>query len=419
MPDPIDKTIKTAPPVPPTGDKAPSLPDVSKPENIAPPTPTVNPKVGGVAPIVEPPADILTKEFSMADMPGINNDEQTIVPEVKPIKNVPTDQKEKAPVEKPEVKQEEVKVEDATKPVEKPKLKSALDVLKKPGEKKPADANGKPANGLPANRDYSIFTPEEAEDAKQMSNGAFALATKLKKQTLEKSDGLFYQHPEAYITHPEYKKLQTEANYAEKETRFWAQQLDLIRAAKPWKELTGWDAQGNPQTIDRQPTDADEERVRLNLYKMLDVTKDAKKALGTFGGKYQDAIKQTESAITEERGNRFAWVKDPSYLDYSLELPGIGEKTLGSIRSDFISFFPKHLQGSPIMDVAADMFVAIQIQNQQMLAMGNETKVEKIIEDEVQHVEPGSTTKPKGGTNKNGFNMAGTFSADNMPSAVN
>lgn len=65
-------------------------------------------------------------------------------------------------------------------------------------------------------------------------------------------------------------KLQRDIYFADTEMQVWQQQLLNIKAGKNYRDITGWDAWGNPViAAERQPTDADKERVRMNFSKCL------------------------------------------------------------------------------------------------------------------------------------------------------
>jgi len=61
-------------------------------------------------------------------------------------------------------------------------------------------------------------------------------------------------------------KLQRDIYFADTEMQVWQQQLLNIQAGKNYRDITGFDAWGNPViAAERQPTDADKERIRKNV----------------------------------------------------------------------------------------------------------------------------------------------------------
>jgi hypothetical protein len=388
--------------------------------------PSVAPKVPAIrqnTPIdvspVTPPKAVLDMEFG-GDMDdgdattvtagdGITNvvGDHTIAPDKTVIKTekpgevtkdrvTPAVKSPKKAVEEPVVV-EEVPVKD-----EDVKGKSLLEVLK-------GNKGGKTT--VPAQRDLSIFDAEESAAARQMSNEAFKQFTKL-KLAAKQSDQLYYQSPDAYQLHPEYKTIQTDQLYADKETRYWADQLDKIKRGEPWRELKQWDANGNPVVGDEVAgTAAHEEIIRRQVYSLMDVSKQLKSKSDQFKQKYSQSFNQDLSAINAERTKRFAWVANPALQESTLDFGEFGVKTVKQVRGDFINMFPSYMRNHPAVDTAADLFVAMQVQGR-LLAEAQKTKsVETTINQEEDHVEPGSTDKPKKPTGGKGipaeFSLAG------------
>jgi hypothetical protein len=78
------------------------------------------------------------------------------------------------------------------------------------------------------------------------------------------------------------KKLEREIFFADTEMQIWQQQLLNIKAGKNFRDITRWDAQGNPvMSAEQQPTDADEKRVGMNVSKCMQTE-----------GKLEDQLRQ-------------------------------------------------------------------------------------------------------------------------------
>ena len=389
--------------------------------------PSVAPKVPAIrqnSPIdvspVTPPKEALDMKFggemddgdvtTVTAGDGVTNivGDHTVVPDKVAIKTEKSDEVTKGKtvpaVKLPKKVVEEPVVPEEVVPAvpEDVKGKSLLEVLK-------GNKGGKTT--VPAQRDLSIFDAEESSAARQMSNEAFKQFTKL-KLAAKQSDQLYYQSPEAYQLHPEFKTIQTDQLYADKEIRYWADQLDKIKKGEPWRELKQWDANGNPVVgEDIAGTAGHEEIVRRQVYSLMETSKQLKAKSDQFKQKYSQSFNQDLSAITAERTKRFAWVANPALQESTLDFGEHGVKTVKQVRGDFINMFPTYMRSHPAVDTAADLFVAMQVQGR-LLAEAQKTKsVETTINQEEDKVEPGSTDKPKKPTGGKGipaeFSLAG------------
>lgn len=89
--------------------------------------------------------------------------------------------------------------------------------------------------------------------------------------------------------------------YADKEARYWQQQLANINAGKDWIPITGWDENGNPVVAStRPPSIADREQVQTminNCLKAKDQIQEKIRLLTTSLNKSSDADKKAEAAL--------------------------------------------------------------------------------------------------------------------------
>jgi len=319
---------------------------------------------------------LVTAEDRLGSVTTVKTSQEQIKPEVK-----------EEPTPEPEVvvAQTEKKVED------KPKSKSVLDILKKPGEKKGEEK--------PTARDYSMFEPNEVEAAKKCSNEAFSLIQKLKKQSKESTDGLFLQHPEAYMTHPKFKEQQTNVVFAKRETQYWFQQLENINNGQPWRALERWDEKGNPVLGPELPANANNaEIVRKAAYQVADQTQRMEGELNNFGKEYKQIIERDFNSIEQECKSKFMWEKDPTMLDSTLTYIENGqpiERSLKRIKTDLTNLFPAYMRNHPATRVAVNTLIAMQIQGKLMEELQGQLAVKSIIKDEEGKVEPGGSKRPE------------------------
>ena len=399
--------------------KQPVPPPSATSSQAQPSAPAERAKFGKPVQITEPPKEVLAMEFKMDDSLPIADDMDrstikapVIVSSKEELPAGITDDKTTKVKESPKT----VKVEEPAK-VEEPvkaRAKGPLDLLK-PAAKKEGEVAKKTEEVPSGNRDYSIFDQDEQEAAKQMSNSAFQLATKLKKASKEGSEAMFYQHPEAYTTHPEYKKTQEDLSYAQKETQIWAQQLANCKAGKPFQQLLKWTADGKPVFSNPiEPTDEAEEALRQCVYELNQQTTKIKSNLDGFGTKYKQEYQNYSSNVQAERAKRFAWAANPELLDSTLDLGGeMGEKSVRQIKQDYVSLFPSHLSNDIAVQIGSDLLVAMLMQQTYYKSLEESTKVSSTISNEEERVEPTSGTKPK--AQKSAFGSISEFSSASMP----
>jgi len=357
----------------PSGSQA--APDTSTP--IVPPSvavadkpkSNVTPKTGGALEPRKPSEAELKVEFQA--------DPEILGEEVVPVK--PAEAKK---TEKVEVK-EEPKVESKVEP----KV-----------EQKPLSTVIMPPGGQPKARDYSGFSDAEQKVLKAMSNEAFDyVSAQLKeKRELEKLKGAEYmQHPQAFVLDPQFQKLQEDAQYFNQEAKHWEQQLIAIEAGQDWAPIIGWNQDGSPKLgpVQKATTEA-KIRVGQAMNQCMGLAQNTNTQIQQFAGNYQQRVKADNDAIQGELAKRFGWVADPKVLDATIDVPGVGVKSIKDIRSDFISVFPPYLQNTKGVDIAAHCWAALQCVNAQNRELQNGKHVAEIKAEEVTRAEPTSTLKP-------------------------
>lgn len=341
----------------------------------------------------QPTSDELKTEFSSADMPELAG-EQVVVTE----------------------KKEGAEKKEAIKPVMPPAQKPEAKV------EPPAPTGVKPimppsAEKKTAQRDYTGFSNEEQAILKQMSNDAFDYTSRVlkEKKELEKLKGAtFLQHPSAYTLDPQYQELQTEAHFVNKEFQYWQSQLEKITNGEEWQPILKWDAQGNPVVgTARKAGPMDAEQVRLAMNQCLQIGQQKQGLMQQFVGSYQQRIANDNAAIQAEQSKRFGWVADPKLMESKINVEGVGEKTIAQIRQDFINLFPAYHHNTPGVDVAANLFVALQIYGAQLREAQAGKQVAEIKKEEVLRAEPSSSAAPA--KTPKTFGGVSTFTLEGMP----
>lgn len=327
--------------------------------------------------------------------------DQSVVKKEEPVITAPVKKEE------PAAKASEAKVE----------LKKELEAKADEVEKGP-NLLGKLPKKDSSTRDYTGFSDQEQYYLKNMSKEAFeyvAPLIKRKKEFESGSNTQYFQHPEAYTLHPDYKRATSEMQYAQTEARAWNDQLMKIKAGEEWTPLTGVDPKTGAFVYGqaRKPTLQDEEMVRMSMNKCFGVAQQADSALRQMPSQFQNVVKQDQQVIQAERAKRFDWVANPELLKHELEIPNLGKKSVESIRNDFIGLFPPYLRNSSGVEVAADLWVMAQIQSIRLNSAEAGKAVAETIKDEVKRVEPNSSTRQKtAAASKFGID---TFDLDGLP----
>lgn len=344
----------------------------------SPPTPaTKQPKVHKNI-FTPPPTAVLEKDFSIGDDDGAMVDGDPGNGKVEMVKADNT----KPPIPTP-VKPPVAKVEPPVPPT-----KPTTDVKVKAGDSKPFD--------------YTGFAPEEIAALKQMSTQAKDTAAKAFKELREmkaKAPDIYYQHEEGYTLDPHYKELAQNIDFTAQEVEHWKQQLLAVRQGKPWMLLRGYDDKGRPILDGPHPaTDKDDINISTALQVVTGNLGQLQQQRANYGQQYRQRIQQDNAVLQAEMANRFDWVKDPTKLEMKVDIGGkAGEVTIKQMREDFKGLFATYHHGNPVLDMASNMFAALQIYGARIRELeGNKQQQQRLTED-ILTSEPVLETKQDGG----------------------
>lgn len=391
---------------------------------------------------MEVPEHIKNMTFSTDSLPSLDGSGSTIttdkgieLKETPPIKSTEDLVKEEEalwkndevlpPKEKVAEKVEAPKTEQV-KPVDKPKVedKGAL----KPKDNKiqqisPVKAKAK-EDTTQDTFDYSKYSAQEVTNMKNMSRQsreAYAKVLEENKQLATYKDANYLQHENGYTLTPEYRDLCSREGATLSEGKAWEQALLAIKGGKEFREPVDIDPKTG-QLIYSQPrkaTDADEIRIQQNLQLCTTELGKVRGELNGYGNKFQSRIKEDIQGIQAERKNRFAWVEDPKLLDANVEING-QEIPVKGVIEHFKSLLPAYHRNSIIADVAADLFVALQIQSSQLREAQNGKAVAEVKVKETSRAEPTSDASDRGTSDTikvaGGRTIPKTFSLEGMPS---
>ncbi len=364
------------------------------------------------------PAALLEKDFgidadSPEDLRGEESGDTKVV--VVDDKKITPEQKvgDDKIIELPKKEEVKSKGEDKKEP-EKKLDKKVEDSKEKSGLIAPVK-KGEPSKAAP--RDYSEFAPEEVAVLKEMSNPAFEFTQKSLRElkalrTQQKPDG-YLQHPQGYMLSPEYNAEMQKAQSAEFEAGHWKAQLLNVRQGKPWTPLMGYDNSGKPVYGNQvKPTDEAEIDITNVMNYAMQVAGESKGRISALQQGFKQRVDSDMQNIQQERAKRFAWVADPKQLEEKVDVGnGIGEVPIKQLIGDFRGLFGAHHQSNPLLDVAADLFVALQIYGQRLRAAESETRVEKKLKEDIVTAEPNL----EGGGDGKGVKEELVFDTADMP----
>jgi hypothetical protein len=358
------------------------------------------------APAQELPPEVVDKSFSLDDFEVEQLPKQT--PEVKEEKKIEV--KETTPkVEVKETKsegaesKEEVTGEgegEETPPAK--EEKKLPKYLKPPVAKKEDPAGVKPITPPVGKviRNYEGYTTEQVQAFKQMSDSAYKMTTDLIKHNKElqgKSSQTYLQHPQAYVLDPEFQETRSQLTFAQREAQYWEGQLiNLTENGADVIPITGWDkATGEP--IKGQPIKGSkmiEERLRRMIGSCEQVGQTLRGKLEAFPQKYKSQIEEGVKGLRDFDSKSFAWEQDPSLLEYSVAIDGLGDRSLKQVKEDVRSMVPAWLHDNPLLPTLQNVVIALRLKQAELQEINSSAATERVLRQEDDRVEPSSKTKP-------------------------
>ena len=327
--------------------------------------------------------------------------------------------------EKPVVKAEPVKKSVLTPP---PKEETVAKSVKDEPIKAKVETPGAPkpiAPPLPKDHkdtdtfDYAPYSPEQVNHLKNMSRTAREAYGKLvqeNKELAKLKDASYLQHEQGYLLHPEFQQIRQRDRSVRIEGKAWEQALLDIKAGKPFREINGFDAHGNPTFAnERVATDADEIRIQNNLQLCIQAAQQTGTQVQQFPERYKSQINQDLQTINNERANRFAWVTNPEILNHTVEVEGRGQVKVADVRNEIKGMMPTYMRAHPLADWVSDLVVALQIRNAELREATNGKVIAEIKNDEVRRGEPSSGASPKALTESEKKGIPSTFSLEGFP----
>lgn len=248
-------------------------------------------------------------------------------------------------------------------------------------------------------RDYNGYTAEQVSAFKKMSDEGYKLATELIKQNKElqtKANTPYIQHPQAYVLDPGFQQVRTDLSFAQKEANYWEQQLVNMDAGQELVPITGFDSKTGEPILGApiKPSKALEEKVRIMIHNCYNAAQQLNNKLQEYPTKYKETVSKDLEAIDSYRKQQFGWVNNPELLDYSIEVEGLGERTLKQVREDVTSILPQWMQTHPLATVVGDLVIALRLKQAELAERQEVQQVADVKKKEADLVEPGSKGKP-------------------------
>ena len=301
---------------------------------------------------------------------------------------------EQAPAEEPQEEPAEEVVEEVEEAEEEEaeEVEEAEEEEEEDAEKAEEEEEGfsgqlkKATKNIPGARDYSKYSEEDAKYLKQMSNEAFEHFSKksdenveLQKKLEDTSEQQTADHPDAYVLSEEYKESYANLTKAQQEQQHWRSQLIKIRNGESWSSIQGYDDKGS-MVLNKEsykPTQQAEIDVEMALQEAVTLNRKFSDKMQnvskTFKGNYNEAITLLES---EQKAN-FAWLTDEKVANEEIVLPNVGTTSIKAVKNSFEKAIPKTFRNHPLAELAANLFVTLQLQSAQSTADKVKTKESK------------------------------------------
>jgi len=270
--------------------------------------------------------------------------------------------------------------------------------------------------------DYTKYAPQEVTNMKNMSRQsreAYAKVIEENKTLSQLKDSNYLQHEQGYTLSPEYRQLQTRETEVYSEGKAWENALLAIKKCEKFRQPIDRDRDGRLVFSEpTAPTDVDEIRIAQNLALCTTELGKVRGELNGYGTQFKNRISQDVKDIQAERSNRFAWVSDPKLMDAPVNVNG-KEIPVKQIISEFKSLLPVYHRNSIVADVAADLFVALQIQNGLLQEAQKGATISDLKAKEASRAEPTSedSNRNDGGDKLTikGKSVPRKFSLEGMP----
>lgn len=331
---------------------------------------------------------------------GVDKGEKTAAPAKEEKVEATKEKKEEGEV----AKGAEEKQDEAT--LKKNKEGDITRFMKKPGQKEEVKVEGKKEEKqteikAPSKitRDYTQYAPEDVAVFKQMSDSAYQYTTKLlkeKKDLTEASSKTYLQHENAYLLDPGFHEITNKIRLAGMESEIYKEQLKAIDEGKEVGLFKGFNNQGQP-VFDalQKPNSALTEEIRIRLMNVTNIANQSRGQMQQYPERYKQGIATDMLAFENERKARFAWAANPEMLDYQIEVPGMGARSLKQVKEDMASVFPAYMRNHPAVSVVGDLMIALRLSQAEIQELKSGNQVTQVQEEEAKLVEPSTDARAR------------------------
>jgi hypothetical protein len=269
--------------------------------------------------------------------------------------------------------------EEIKKPAEEPEVETEVEAeIPKTESTETTEVPEKPKS-----RDYSKYPEEIAKYLKKVNNWSFAGLSKYigdlqeAKQSAETErdsfkskieenakdyPSTFYEHENAYVVSPKFQEINQNLSRAQYEANHYREQLSLINAKKPWKIIEGYSKDGTPVF---SPAYQPSEQAKLDITNAVleanQLARTYQTEAGNFANSFATSYKQSVSDLTNKQAQFFDWVKDPKKESELKVKVGGKEVPIKDLKTNFKGLLGPQFSSSPLTDVSANLFVALQI----------------------------------------------------------
>lgn len=261
--------------------------------------------------------------------------------------------------------------------------------------------------------DLNQLEPEDRKFAKMMHNSAVKhFADKVKNlraeianrdlQLKQVEDGglplSYYNHPEAYQLHPEYRTVSDNISYGEKEVRFWEKQLINIENSQPFHVYEGVDANG--QDIIKgpyQPNPSAKIAVLRAMNQVSHAVTSERVKLQQLQQSFKTEFGKGQAVIDSNIKQQFGWMDKPEIQKEQLTFRDSAGKpvqmTVADAEKAFYDNYPQVYRDHPSTKAAAKLFVATKVLQHLLQKERAERKRVDITNKTAELAEPSSSAE--------------------------
>lgn len=276
-----------------------------------------------------------------------------------------------------------------------------------------ADDQTPPAQPPPQQKkQYKInledLEPEDRQFAKRMHSSAVEhFAEKVKalrsevaqrEAQLEKiqQGGLplsYYNHPEAFRLHPEFKTANENVMFAQKESQFWRKQLLAVENNQPFYVFEGIDGQGN-DIIKGPFNPSPEAKISLQeaMYMASQAAQQNQVKLQQLQSAFRSDFERSRNDVKQAVEKNFGWLNTPDAEKTVVPVVGPDGKatqtTVGQLKQTVRNSIPQIYRDHPLAESVVPLFVAYSLMQVQLAKFKAEAEKNNTTQRTVALAEP-------------------------------